>query len=117
MRHFMRLAADPYEKIADGTKTIELRLFDEKRSTISVGDEIELHRADGSEGSLLCTVKALFRFDSFESLYSSLPLTKCGYTAETVKTASPADMKKYYSAEEEKRYGVVGIELELTELC
>ena len=31
MTHFMQLQPSPFEMIKDGTKTIELRLFDEKR--------------------------------------------------------------------------------------
>jgi hypothetical protein len=50
-------------------------------------------------------------FDSFEELYSSLPLLKCGYTEEDVDGAHFSDMEEYYSAEEQKRYGVLGIEI------
>ena len=56
-------------------------------------------------------VEKLHRFDSFGELYKSLPLLKCGYTEKTVTEAKPSDMEEYYSAEEQKRYGVVGIEI------
>lgn len=36
----------PFEKIKSGSKTIEMRLFDEKRQRISVGDFIEFSSAD-----------------------------------------------------------------------
>ena len=32
-------------------------------------------------------------------------------TAEDIDSASPSDMDEYYSAEQQKKYGVVGIEL------
>ena len=38
-----------------------------------------------------------------------------GFPEETVSDASPEDMRKYYSAEEESAYGVIGIEISL--LC
>ena len=57
----------------------------------------------------------LHRFDSFKELYSVLPLEKCGYTSEEAKTASYRDMETYYSPEEQAKYGVVGIEIELLE--
>ena len=41
MLHCMKLNRDPFEKIKSGSKTIEMRLFDEKRQRISVGDFIE----------------------------------------------------------------------------
>ena len=38
---------------------------------------------------------------------------KCGYTKEDIDTASPDDMDKYYTKEEQEKYGVVGIEIAL----
>ena len=63
--------------------------------------------------SLNCRVIALHKFDSFENLYDSLPLLKCGYTENDILTASPNDMDAYYSKEKQKEYGVIGIEIEL----
>lgn len=40
----MSLQSEPFEKIRDGKKTIELRLFDEKRKTIQLGDSIEFQK-------------------------------------------------------------------------
>ena len=37
----MNLWNDSFEAIKDGWKTIEMRLNDEKRSQIKIGDEIE----------------------------------------------------------------------------
>lgn len=108
--HYMKLNSEPFEMIKNGQKTIELRLFDEKRQMIKSGDEIVFtNTADGR--TLKVTVARIHRFDTFEELYKSLPLLQCGYTRESVKTASPSDMESYYSAEEQKRYGVVGIEI------
>lgn len=41
MTHKMRLNASPFYKIKNGEKTIELRLYDEKRRLMSEGDIIE----------------------------------------------------------------------------
>lgn len=40
MKHKMNLQHEPFVKIKAKTKTIEMRLFDKKRSEISVGDDI-----------------------------------------------------------------------------
>ena len=108
--HHMKLHADPFEKIKSGEKTIELRLYDEKRQQIKEGDAIIFTNTATGE-KLTATVKKLHRFASFEELYKALPLLQCGYTAEDIDNASPADMAQYYSAEEQEKYGVVGIEL------
>ena len=41
MTHKMHLDKGPFQKIWYGAKTIELRMFDEKRREIKVGDIIE----------------------------------------------------------------------------
>lgn len=111
MKHTMKLHAAPYNAIKNGTKTIELRLYDEKRKMISVGDEIEfIHSADPAL-SLRCTVIALHVFSSFDELYRHLPLLQCGYTDLDISTASARDMDMYYSKQEQDTYGVVGIEI------
>ena len=38
MTHYMNLNPQPFEMIAQGKKTIELRLLDEKRKKIAAGD-------------------------------------------------------------------------------
>ena len=40
MTHEMDIWHDSFVKIKEQTKTIEMRLFDEKRSLISIGDTI-----------------------------------------------------------------------------
>ena len=108
--HEMKLRCSPFEQIKSGQKTIELRLFDEKRRQIKAGDTIVFTNTATGE-TLHTTVAKLHYFDSFEALYQSLPLLACGYTAEDVDGAHPSDMDAYYSAEEQQKYGVVGIEL------
>ncbi|MBQ8320544.1 MAG: ASCH domain-containing protein [Clostridia bacterium] len=109
----MKLQAAPFEMIGRGQKTIELRLYDEKRKKISVNDEIEFVRMDDNTATLRCRVVALHPFSCFRELYEALPLLKCGYTLQDVESASPTDMERYYSKAEQEKYGVVGIELVL----
>ncbi len=40
MIHNMNLRPAPFEAIASNTKKIEMRLYDEKRQTINLGDSI-----------------------------------------------------------------------------
>lgn len=109
--HVMNLNPSPFKMIKEENKTIELRLYDEKRKMISVGDTITFtNTADISE-TLIVQVTDLFIFNSFDELYKSLPLLECGYTMEDIDTASPCDMDKYYSKEMQQQYGVVGIKI------
>ena len=113
MIHKMRLNEAPFYKIKNGEKTIELRLYDEKRRLMSEGDIIEFTNVQNPNEVLKCEIVKLHIFDSFYELYATLPLTKCGYTDENVNNAKAEDMNEYYSVEEQKMYGVVGIELKI----
>ena len=108
--HNMKLNPEPFYLIKSGQKTIELRLYDQKRKQIKVGDEIIFTNTDTKE-ELFTKVITLHRFESFEQLYNNLALLKCGYTSENVDKASADDMEKYYSKAEQEKYGVIGIEL------
>lgn len=115
MRHQMRLKDAPFQMIWDGEKTIELRLLDEKRKLVNIGDIIEFSNLSNPGQIIVVKVISIYVFDSFETLYNSLPLEKCGYTQSDVRYASTSDMNAYYSIEEQLKYGVVGIEFELEE--
>lgn len=108
--HPMSLHPVPFEMIRSGQKTYELRLYDEKRRKVCPGDHIEFTNTETGE-KMRCEVAALHRFDSFDKLYASLPLLKCGYTEAAINTAKPEDMNEYYTPEKQEKYGVIGIEI------
>lgn len=111
--HIMQLRPAPLRKIKEGKKTIELRLYDEKRKDISIGDIIKFINTDDTDEVITVCVKNLYVFDSFAELYKKLPLLQCGYTEKDIDKASPTDMEQYYPKEKQRLYGVVGIEMEL----
>ena len=111
--HVMNLTPAPMQEIRTGDKTIELRLNDEKRKQISVGDTIKFINTEDSNDTLRVKVVDLFLFSSFAELYDNLPLLNCGYNEDNINTASPEDMEMYYSREKQNKYGVVGIEISL----
>lgn len=113
MTHEMNLHDSPFDMVLGGKKTFELRLWDEKRRNIKVGDEILFTRSRGGDDSMRCLVVGLHLFPSFSELYKGLPLLKCGYTEDDIETADPSDMDIYYSKEKQASYGVVGIEIKL----
>lgn len=114
MKHEMVLASEPFEKIASGQKTIELRLYDEKRQAIAIGDRICFYRLDDAK-QLMTKVVDLHIFDDFTQLYDNLDLLKCGYTQSNIESAKPEDMEVYYTPEQLNNYGAIGIELRAEE--
>ncbi len=112
MLHHMHLKKEPFDKISEGKKTIELRLLDEKRKAIKCGDVIVFEDCEQSK-SITAKVLRLHVFGSFKELYETLPLEKCGYDMQEIEKASFTDMEAYYPRKEQEKYGVLGIEFEL----
>lgn len=114
MLHTMKLKQNPFYKIKNGNKTIELRLYDEKRQKVNVGDFIEFSLIDNPKEKIQTKVINLHRFDSFKELYATLPKEKLGYKENEMP--DPEHMNIYYSSEKQNEYGVLGIEIKLTSL-
>lgn len=109
----MNIWDESFQKIKDKTKTIEMRLCDEKRSVISVGDIIEFTNTKNGE-ILKCIVTNLFKYKNFDELYKCHNKISIGYSKDEI--ASPADMLAYYSIEKIEKYGVLGIEIRICEI-
>ena len=109
----MNLTPAPLNMIREGRKTIELRLYDEKRKQISIGDIITFVNTEDKDDELTARVTDLYVFNTFDELYKKLPLLECGYTEDDIASASPSDMELYYPKDKQKLYGVVGIKLSL----
>ena len=110
MKHEMKLNNDPFMKIKNGTKTIELRLNDEKRQMLKTKDLIEFTNRETLE-QLLVEIENLYHYPSFEELYKHFDKVAMGYKED--EEADPKDMEEYYSKEEQEKYGVLGIGIEL----
>ena len=114
--HEMTLRDAPFAAVASGRKRVEMRLYDPKRQSVRVGDEIRFTRAGGRE-SVTAAVTALRYFPSFAELYAAL-LPAVG--AEGLGYAPgdlphPDHMLDYYSRDAISRFGVVGIEIQVKE--
>ena len=110
MIYNMNLAPSPFKAISLGKKTVEMRLYDEKRSIINIGDEIEFENIDTHQ-KIKCMVINLTRYKDFFELYSNFDKTVLGYDEN--ETANAEDMYAYYFPEQIKMYGVLAIEIKL----
>ena len=111
--HKMKLYNAPYRRIETGEKTIELRLYDEKRRKVKQGDKITFTNIDTGE-QLVIKCKALYRAKSFYELFCVLKNNeKMGFKHNQSPDEMSNQMREYYSIENEKEYGVVGIEIEI----
>jgi ASC-1-like (ASCH) protein len=106
----LNLNQDPFNMIKQGFKKVEMRLFDEKRRKMNVGDEI-VFKNRVTEEELSTKVIAMHIYSSFADLYRDYDKVSLGYGKD--EEAKPEDMELYYSKEEQEKYGVVGIEIQL----
>jgi ASC-1-like (ASCH) protein len=109
MLHQMKLQPIPFEEVRSGSKTLELRLNDEKRQLINIGDKIEFSLATDPSYKVSTIVEKLYHFSSFKDLcYAFEPVEYGSSNKEEYK-----EMYKYYSKEDEAKYGVVGIRIKV----
>lgn len=108
MKHKMKLNDGPFKCIKNETKTVELRLNDEKRQKLKIGDHIEFTNTITNEKSLVEIIE-LFKYNSFEELYKHFDKVEIGYAINDI--ADPKDMEEYYSKEMQEKYGVLGIKI------
>ncbi len=112
--HDMNLRRGPFAAVASGRKCMELRLWDERRQRLQVGDVIRFTcEADGATVS--AEVLGLHLFPDFAALYDALlpRFGAVGLGYAPGEDARPEDMLDYYDKARIERYGVVGIEIKL----
>lgn len=109
--HILKLHPEPFAAIASGHKTIESRLYDEKRRKIQLGDQIMFINRANPEQTVTATVVGLLRYATFHDLFSHNDPRKFG--SESVKWLED-QMNGFYSLDEQLQNSVVGIEFVLT---
>ena len=109
--HNMRILSKYFDCINNGTKKIEIRLNDEKRQKIKIGDEITFKDLDNEERQLTVKVTNLHYEDTFDDLLSKFDVSIFG-DKDSTKEELIEILNKIYPKEEQDKYGVVGIEIE-----
>ena len=110
MKHAMNLQNRYFDFIKNGTKRIELRLNDEKRAKIQLGDEISFAKNDGEK--LTAKVVGLLRYDNFANLFRDFPIEILSDKSMT-KNELRKTVEEFYLPEKQREFGVLGIRLEL----
>lgn len=109
-KHEMNLQPKYFDFIKNGTKRIELRLYDEKRSQIQLGDIIEFSNPEDEK--LEAEVIGLLRYKSFEDLFKDFDISILA-DASMAKEELLSVLSEFYSPEKQAQYGVVGIRLKV----
>ena len=112
MEHVMKLRPEYYNFILNGTKRIELRLFDEKRQQIKIGDTIKFLKEPELSESFNVKVIGLLRYNSFEDMFKDFDISILADESMTKEELIKV-LEKFYTKENQEQYGVLGIRIEL----
>ena len=112
--HNMKLMTKYFDYIKFGSKRIELRLNDEKRQNIKIGDEIIFEELVDNPRYLRTRVIDLYYENNFNDLIEKYDIELFA-DKHTTKKELIKLLNNIYSQEEQEKYGIVGIRIELCE--
>ena len=106
--HTMKVQTKYYNLLKAGIKTVELRLWDEKRQLIQVGDQITFLDLSNPDDTFVAVVVALHHAPSFDKLCDIIQPQQAGFST---KQELLNCLQEFYTPEAQQNYGVVGIEI------
>lgn len=104
----VHLHSDVFDIVKNGKKDIEVRINDEKRRQLKVGDTLVFLRRPNDDDEIRVKVVGLEYYDYFENLVAHYDMERIylsGYTKEQYLN----EMKRFYTMEEQEENGVVAI--------
>lgn len=112
MIHEMKLQPEYFNFILNGTKRIEIRLNDEKRQNIKLGDKIKFLKEPDLNELFEAQVIGLLRYNSFEEMFKDYDISILSDKSMT-KEELISVLEQFYTKEKQEKYGVLGIRIEL----
>jgi len=110
MIHVMKLKEQYFECIKNGKKEYEIRLNDEKRRKIKIGDFIEFQKEPYLDDKIIVMVEDLIYYKNFNELLNNINI-KFLAPSFVSKEMLSLDLERFYSKEKQNKYGVVAIKL------
>ena len=108
--HYMSVKQPYFKQLKEGKKTIELRLFDEKRQKIKMGDYILFTNSEDNKDSFHAKVINLHWEKSFDALCNKIQPYQAGFRNKNDLTQA---LEEFYTPNDQQKFGVVGIEIGL----
>jgi ASC-1-like (ASCH) protein len=112
MEHEMKLQPRYYNFMLNGTKRIEIRLFDEKQQKIKLGDTIKFLKESDLKESFNAKVVGLLRYNSFKEMFRDFDISILSDSSMTKEELIKV-LEQFYTKEKQEQYGVLGIRIEL----
>ena len=112
MTHKMKLSPDEMESLRSGSKSYELRLYDDFHSSLRVGDNIQFSNTQNPRDRISARILQLLVSKNFTELFKKMPAALCGCGFNPTGT-SAEELDTIYPMSEQEKWGVVGIRLEV----
>ncbi len=112
MEHILKLQPKYFDYINNGTKRIELRLYDEKRQKINIGDTIIFQKEPELEIIMKVKVIGILRYNTFEDLFKDFDIEMLADRSMSKQELLNV-LEEFYTPEKQEQYGVVGIRIEI----
>nr|WP_155671632.1 ASCH domain-containing protein [Ornithinibacillus caprae] len=104
----MGLYGEYFNAIKEGKKKVEVRLNDEKRRKIRVGDTIEFIKLPEQNDTLQVQVTDLRTYDTFQAMFEDIPFEEFDCKGWTIKAMIDGTYE-IYTPKQEKEWGTLAI--------
>lgn len=108
----MKIQAKYYDYITNGTRRIEIRLFDEKRQKNKINDIITFIKEPELNESFDAKVIGLLRYNGFDDMFNNFDISILSDKNMTKKQLIDV-LEQFYTKEKQEKYGVLGIRIKL----
>jgi len=108
MEHKMALYETPFHSIKSERKKVEVRLNDEKRRKVKVGDKITFTKIPGETETLTVEVTELKKYPTFREMYEKIPVSDFDTIGDSIDQMVN-NTYEIYSREQEEKWGTLAI--------
>lgn len=108
MEHHMGLYDKPFHSMKSGRKTVEVRLNDEKRRKLKIGDTIVFTKVPDSNEILTAEIIELRHYRTFREMYESIPAKEFDTVGDPIDEMVEQTYE-VYSLEQEQKWGTLAI--------
>ena len=106
------LDEDIFEVVKKGIKNVEVRVYDEKRRKMKIGDKIVFLKRPLEQEKINTKITGLKIYNNFNELVKDYSIERL-YLDTFTKEEFVKLLGRFYSEEEQEKYGVVAIEFEV----
>lgn len=112
MEHNMGLYETPFNSIKSGRKIVEVRLYDEKRRKIKLGDTIKFTKVPENNETIKVEVTGLRKYPTFREMYENIPASDFDAVGGSIDEMVERTYE-IYTPERERKWGTIAITVKL----